>query len=154
MLPADLAVQLRLVDNGSTDGSAEVMEDLAADNEFLRITTVKENRGYGYGIWRGLTEAEGEFRCWTHVDMQTNPADTIEAYRIIQEQDAPENCYVKGDRQGRPFVDTFFTMGMSLFETLLMGTRLRDINAQPNLFHESLLEEIETPRTGFRIFIR
>jgi hypothetical protein len=38
---------------------------------------------------------------------------------------------------------------MSLFETILMGTRLRDINAQPNLFHRSLVESVEDPPRGF-----
>ncbi|WP_435144739.1 glycosyltransferase family 2 protein [Halobaculum sp. P14] len=149
ILADDISVQVRLVDNGSSDGSAAVMEELSADNDFLRITTVEENRGYGYGIWRGLSDADGEFVCWTHADMQTDPADTVRAYRLAQEQPDPTSCYVKGDRKGRPFVDTFFTRGMSLFETVLMGTRLRDINAQPNLFHRSLLEEVDDPPDGF-----
>jgi glycosyltransferase involved in cell wall biosynthesis len=145
----DVDARVRLVDNGSTDGSAEVMQELAANNDFLYITTVEENQGYGYGIWRGLTEANGEFLCWTHADMQTDPGDTIKAYNLIRGQPDPKTCYVKGDRKGRPLVDTFFTMGMSVFETLLMGTRLRDINAQPNLFHRSLLDEVGDPPDGF-----
>jgi glycosyltransferase involved in cell wall biosynthesis len=151
---ADLAaenvdIQVRLVDNGSTDNSAEVMAELSEDREFLSITTVDQNKGYGYGIWRGLEAAEGEFLCWTHADMQTDPADTVRAYELIQAQANPKSCYVKGNRKGRPFVDTFFTMGMSVFESLLMRTRLRDINAQPNLFHRSFLTRIDDPPDGF-----
>jgi hypothetical protein len=81
--------------------------------------------------------------------MQTDPADTIQAYRIIQDRADPQSAYLKGDRQGRPFVDRFFTKGMSVFESILMGTHLRDINAQPNLFHKSLLDKIGDPPDGF-----
>lgn len=146
---SDIDVQVRLVDNGSTDNSAGVMADLADKNEFLYVTTVEDNRGYGYGIRRGLEDAQGEFLCWTHADMQTDPIDSVRAYELAQSQEDPKSCYVKGDRKGRPFLDVFFTQGMSLFETILMGTRLRDINAQPNLFHRSLLEEVDDPPDGF-----
>jgi len=142
-------IRVRLVDNGSTDNSAEVMAELAEERDFLSTTTVDQNRGYGYGIRRGLEEAEGEFLCWTHADMQTDPADTIRAYELIQVQMDPKSCYVKGNRKGRPFVDRLFTKGMSLFETILMGTQLRDINAQPNLFHRSFLTRIDDPPDGF-----
>lgn len=145
----DIDARVRLVDNGSTDDSADVMEELSRENDFLRITTVEQNQGYGYGIWQGLKEAEGEFLCWTHADMQTDPVDTIVAYKIITTQADPKSYYVKGNRKGRPFVDTFFTTGMSLFETILMGTRLHDINAQPNLFHRSFLEDVDNPPDGF-----
>ena len=36
-----------------------------------------------------------------------------------------------------------FTMGMSLFETLYLGRKLWDINAQPNIFHRSFFENIK-----------
>jgi glycosyltransferase involved in cell wall biosynthesis len=145
----DVDVQIRLVDNGSTDNSADVMADLAEKNDFLRITAVEKNQGYGYGIQRGLEDAQGAYLCWTHADMQTDPIDTVRAYEIAQSREDPKSCYVKGDRKGRPFIDSFFTKGMSLFETVLMGTRLRDINAQPNLFHRSLLDRVNDPPDGF-----
>lgn len=34
-------------------------------------------------------------------------------------------------------------MGMSAFETIYLGTKLWDINAQPNLFHRSFFESIK-----------
>ena len=58
---------------------------------------------------------------------------------IIEKQEDPMNCYVKGDRKGRPIFDQIFTLGMSFFETIYLRTKLWDINAQPNIFHRSFL---------------
>jgi polyisoprenyl-phosphate glycosyltransferase len=75
--------------------------------------------------------------------MQTDPADSIKALEIIERQINPKNCFVKGDRKGRSLLDQFFTIGMSLFETIYLSTKLWDINAQPNIFHRSFFESIK-----------
>ena len=75
--------------------------------------------------------------------MQTDPADPIKALEIIEKQINPEKYYIKGFRKGRPFVDNFFTFGMSIFETLYLGTHLWDINAQPNIFHKSFFDKVK-----------
>src|SRR5262249_32396910 len=75
----------------------------------------------------------GDILGWTHADLQTDPMDFIRALDIAAAE--PKKVYVKGARFGRPLSDLAFTMAMSVSETLLMGTALRDINAQPNVFH-------------------
>ena len=110
---------------------------------------MKKNIGYGFGIWSGLKEAEGNYICWTHADMQTDLKDTIRALEIIQEQKRPETCFIKGKRNGRSAFDSLFTVGMSIFETLFLRKMLYDINAQPNLFHESFITRLNNPPKDF-----
>lgn len=145
----EVDAELVLVDNGSTDGSYRIMADLAKQHDFIKIVTVRENVGYGFGIFSGLSEAEGEYVCWTHADMQTDLNDTIRAHRIIRAQRDPKRSFVKGSRKGRPLFDRFFTAGMSLFETIVLRSRLTEINAQPNLFHRSFLNLLEDPPKDF-----
>lgn len=136
-------IEVLLVNNGSKDNSQEILDMLIPKYSFARVVIVKENQGYGFGITSGLNEAKGEFIGYTHADMQTDPADPIKALEIIEKQANPKNCYIKGDRKGRPLFDQFFTMGMSLFETLYLGTKLWDINAQPNIFHRSFFDSVK-----------
>ena len=58
---------------------------------------------------------------------------------------------VKGNRQGRPLFDVFFTAGMSLFETCYLHMKLYDINAQPNLFPRTFYESWENPPYDFSL---
>jgi glycosyltransferase involved in cell wall biosynthesis len=134
-------IELIIVNNGSTDGSEARLHKLIPNYSFARMVNVKNNQGYGFGILSGLRAAQGEFLGWTHADLQTDPLDVIKAFNFIQKQKKPEQYYVKGDRKGRPLFDQIFTSGMSLFETLLMGKKLWDINAQPNIFHRSFFDK-------------
>ncbi len=136
-------IEVILVNNGSTDNSEQILNDLVPNYKFARVKKVEINQGYGFGIISGLKVANGEFIGYTHADMQTDPADPIKALEIIEKQENPKNCFVKGDRKGRPLFDQFFTIGMSFFETLYLGKKLWDINAQPNIFHKSFFNSIK-----------
>lgn len=136
-------IEVLLVNNGSQDNSQEILDKILPKYPFARDVKVYKNKGYGFGITSGLCEAKGDFIGYTHADMQTDPADLLKALEIIEEQSDPKNCYVKGDRKKRPFLDQFFTTGMSFFETLYLGTKLWDINAQPNIFHRTFFKNIK-----------
>lgn len=136
-------VEVLLVNNGSTDDSKITFEKLLPKYPFARIINIDKNEGYGYGITYGLSNSKSEFIGYTHADMQTDPADTIKAFEIIEKQSDPKLCYVKGVRKNRPFFDRFFSIAMSLFETIYLNTKLWDINAQPNIFHRNFFQSIK-----------
>jgi glycosyltransferase involved in cell wall biosynthesis len=136
-------IEILFVNNGSKDTSQEVFNQMIPKYYFAKVIKIEVNQGYGFGIFSGLNEAKGEYIGYMHADMQTDPADSIKALEIIERQPNPRNCFVKGDRKGRSLLDQFFTIGMSLFETIYLSTKLWDINAQPNIFHRSFFESIK-----------
>lgn len=142
-------VEVILVDNGSTDGSAEVLSGLLPHYSFAKTVKVPVNQGYGYGILQGLKECQGEYIGWTHADMQTDPADVIKALSLIEKEEGL--VFVKGNRKGRPFFDVFFTLGMSAFETCYLREKLYDINAQPNIFPKVFYQGWENPPHDFSL---
>jgi glycosyltransferase involved in cell wall biosynthesis len=135
-------IEILFVNNGSTDTSQEVFNQMMSKYSFAKVIKIEVNKGYGFGISSGLNEARGEYIGYMHAD-QTDPADPIKALEIIERQTNPRNCFVKGDRKGRSLLDQFFTIGMSLFETIYLSNKLWDINAQPNIFHRSFFESIK-----------
>lgn len=144
-------IEVILVDNGSTDNSPEVLSRLLPDYMFARTIRVDVNQGYGYGIVQGLKICRGKFIGWTHADMQTDPADLIKALDIIEKNNDDKNLFIKGNRKGRPAFDQFFTTGMSIFETLYMGVKLYDVNAQPNVFSKEFFETWKNPPKDFAL---
>ena len=143
-------IDVILVNNGSTDNSEQLLEALVPRYPFAKKVVVEKNQGYGHGILKGLSAADGEYIGWTHADMQTDPYDVIRAYDYIKKHDS-QKLFVKGARTGRPFMDVFFTTGMSLFETVFFRTLLNDINAQPNIFPKSFFAEWENPPADFSL---
>jgi len=134
-------IELVIVNNGSSDSSADLLANAQQQHDFITLVDIAKNQGYGFGILAGLRQAKADILGWTHADLQTDPQDVIKAFTLIQEQADKEDCYIKGDRKGRPLFDQIFTMGMSLFESLYLSTRLWDINAQPNIFHRSFFDK-------------
>lgn len=135
--------ELIIVDNNSNDDTARVLKKELKKTRYKFARSVFQSTpGYGAAIRKGLESASGEFLCWTHADLQTDPADVVRAYKILMQQPSPQRCYVKGDRKGRPLFDQSFTTGMSLFETFYLGTVLHDINAQPNIIHRSFFQKL------------
>lgn len=142
-------IEVLLVDNGSTDNSRAIMQEFVASHPGIRIVPVDRNRGYGHGIVQGLRAASGDILGWTHADMQTDPMDALRGLELFVRHGS--NIFVKGRRHGRPPADVLFTVGMSAFESLLLGSRLWDINAQPTLFSRALFESWSQPPDDFSL---
>lgn len=143
-------VEVVLVNNGSTDNSQSVLDQLLPSYSFARCVNVPVNQGYGYGILQGLKESVGDYIGWTHADMQTDPYDVIRALKVINTYPDTE-IFIKGDRHGRSLFDNFFTIGMSVFETLYLGCFLYEINAQPTIFPRSFFKNWQEPPFDFSL---
>ena len=146
-------MELIMVDNGSTDGTQKILEELVPKYPFIRTVRVEKNVGYGHGVVQGLKVARGTFIGWTHADLQTDPKDIMRAFQRIQKQSNPEQCFVKGRRYGRPFIETFFTFSMSMVILALLRTLLMDVGAQPKLFHRKFFESLKAFPDDFSLDI-
>jgi len=142
-------IEVILVDNGSTDNTQTVLLELLPQYTGCRSVRVEENQGYGFGILAGLKAAKGEIIGWTHADLQTDPQD---AYRGLEFFDKyGPDVFVKGRRYGRPIADIVFTLGMSVFETVLLRKPMWDINAQPTMFSRTFFESWSEPPHDFSL---
>lgn len=135
----EIGIEVILVDNGSVDSTPEIMSSLLVGSQVCRSTRIEVNQGYGYGILSGLKICQGDFLGWTHADLQTDPADVLAALKIILSNEG-KGYFIKGERHNRPLKDAVFAWGMALFEFLVLGVKMWDINAQPNIFPRSFFE--------------
>jgi len=135
-------VELILVNNGSNDLSETILLNLKKNYNFLRTIRLKKNNGYGNGVLQGLKKAKGQYISWTHADLQTDPYDVIIGFEKFKKELSPK-IFIKGNRLGRPFKDVIFTIGMSIFETILLKNFFWDVNAQPNIFHKNFFNMLE-----------
>ena len=128
-------VEVIIVDNGSTDDTAERLPSLMVHHPGLRTVRVPVNQGYGFGIREGLHAATGDVLAWTHADLQTDPHDALVGLATFRAAPDARRLFVKGRRRRRPLFDVLFTTGMTLFEGVMLGRWMVDINAQPTMFH-------------------
>jgi hypothetical protein len=73
--------EIVVINDGSTDGSGEVLRGLLAEVPVLRIVDHGENRGYGAALRSGFAAATKEWVFYTDGDGQYDPR---EALRLIE----------------------------------------------------------------------
>lgn len=145
----NMDLELILVNNGSGDNTGHEIELFAEKNKFIKPVVVEVNQGYGYGILAGLSVASGNWLGWMHADLQSDPLVFGKMFDSAQTEKS--SFLYKGSRKKRPLVDTIFTIGMSLFETLYLGVCLWDINAQPTLMDRAYYETWKEPPYDFSL---
>lgn len=141
-------IEFIFVDNGSGDQTLELLTRMTSDNPRFHIVSVKKNIGYGNGIIQGLKASTGNVLGWIHADLQYEPSTIVDLMNYIPDN---ENWFIKGLRRKRSFVDSFFTFGMSLFESFIFRAFLWDINAQPTLLPRSLYNKWMNPPIDFSL---
>ena len=141
-----------VVDNGSNDQtSKKIKVNKIYKNNKFKLVLVKKNIGYGYGILSGLKESNTEYLSWTHADMQTDIEDIPKSFLLHKDKLNNKKFIIKGRRINRNKFDSFFTFSMSIISSILTLSIIKDVNAQPKIFHRNLYEKLNNPPNDFML---
>lgn len=75
MSKTDVSYEVLLVNDGSSDGSTEILDQLARDDRRLRAIHFRRNFGQTAAMSAGLEHAEGDVIVTLDADMQNDPND-------------------------------------------------------------------------------
>lgn len=83
--PLGQSYEILLVDDGSTDGSLQVMREAAQEHPPVRFIAFEANRGQSAAFVAGFAEAEGELVITMDADLQNDPADIPAMLRLYDQ---------------------------------------------------------------------
>jgi glycosyltransferase involved in cell wall biosynthesis len=96
--PLGLAWELVTVDDGSTDGSGERLEQLADSDPRIRVLHFTENNGQSAGLDAGFRNSRGELVAILDADLQTYPEDLPGLLEILREREVDAVVGIRGER--------------------------------------------------------
>ncbi|MBF9030558.1 glycosyltransferase [Rhodobacterales bacterium HKCCE3408] len=117
--------ELVLVDDGSTDGTAEAIHGLMTDRAWLRMVSHPTAGGQSAAVHSGVLAAKGDIVCTLDGDMQNPPAEIPKLVAPLMAETAPAMLgLVAGQRVRRQ--DTWSKRMASKFANRLRSWMLND----------------------------
>jgi glycosyltransferase involved in cell wall biosynthesis len=147
--------ELIVVDDGSTDDSAETARAVASGDDRVRVLAQGRNQGKGAALRRGFAEASQPFVIVNDADLEYDPADYDELLAPLVRGDAD---VVYGSRflSGRPHRVLYYwhSLGNRLLtecSNMLTNLNLTDMETCYKAFRLEVLRsfELEEDRFGF-----
>jgi glycosyltransferase involved in cell wall biosynthesis len=139
------AFEVIVVDDGSRDGTAVVLERLKAIHPSLRVVRHPVNRGYGAALRSGFAATRYPWVFLMDADNQFDPADV--AALLARAADAD---IVAGYRRQRrdPLPRRLNAWAFFTLVTILFGRLARDVNCAFKLMRRELLDRMELHSEG------
>lgn len=147
----EIAVEIVAVDDGSDDGSADILK-MEADST-TKVICHEKNKGKGAAVKSGLEQATGDFIIIQDADLEYDPED----YRAMLSPVLKKKAEVvygsrfTGERRNMLFWHMMGNKLLSLITDILFNTTISDMETCYKLFTRESLDGIEIKSKRFEV---
>ncbi|MBK0402149.1 glycosyltransferase [Adhaeribacter sp. BT258] len=134
--------EVLLIDDGSTDNSWKIIQELSANNDAIKGLRFNRNYGKSAALNVGFKETKGEVVITMDADLQDSPDEIPELYRLIKEE---QYDLVSGWKKKRfdPLSKTIPTKLFNGATRKLSGIKLHDFNCGLKAYDQRVVKSID-----------
>ena len=137
-----LANEIVVVDDGSTDGTRDLLKDLDGRDK-LRIILHERNQGKGAAVVTGMRAARGDILLIQDADLEYDPRDYPQLLQPIQEEIADVvygSRFLGGPRRVAMFWHMVANKLLTVMTNILYNTILTDMETGYKVFRRQVIE--------------
>jgi dolichol-phosphate mannosyltransferase len=142
----NFSLEIIIVDDASTDASAQILERIAARYNEIKVFKHEKNRGKGAALQTGFVHATGDFVGIHDADDEYNPADYLVMLEPLLNGKADA---VYGSRYLRPdtrrvlyFWHTWMNKSLTYVSNMFTNLDITDMETCYKLFRREVIERI------------
>jgi glycosyltransferase involved in cell wall biosynthesis len=148
LLPLPYACEVVIVNDGSLDGTAGVLDELKVKHPFVRVVTHRTQRGIADALKSGADVARGRVLVFYPADLQYLPSDIPSLVAPIL---AGEADVVTGTKQGQ-YEKRFVSSVYNALCRWLFGVRVNDLNSV-KAYRREVMDSVPTRPDWHRFMV-
>ena len=131
------------VNDGSSDGSWKIIEDLAKDNASVKGISFRRNYGKSAALYCGFERAQGDVVITMDADLQDSPDEIPELYRMVKEEGYDLVSGWKKKRYDSKLAKNLPSKLFNATTRIISGIKLHDFNCGLKAYRKNVVKSIE-----------
>lgn len=143
LAPERWKYEIIMIDDGSTDNSWQVIEELQKNYPVIRGISFRRNYGKSAALYTGFEAAQGDFVVTMDADLQDSPEEIPEMIRMIKEEGYDLVSGWKKKRYDGTFTKNIPSKIYNATARKVTGIKLHDMNCGLKAYRKEVVKNIE-----------